>query len=113
MHCREKYNIKPNMKTFTNSQVDCRRVILYKEYMANIDSIQPSNKCCDICSVQCNCQPKCDHMVPQLALDIEQSNNESEGDESSEDSGGSSSEDNVDTYRAAKPSAVLYGSDSD
>ena len=116
--CLAGKNIKQSMKSFTNSKAECRRVLLYNEYMKDITPVKPAHKCCDLCASNCDCSPDCDRLLPKLIVDNQEdlgSESDSEPDDSSDHEGIEhlSSDEEVARHRASKPTAILCSSDSD
>ena len=107
-------NIKTQMKEFVRTQ-NCRRVTLYRDYVENIEPIQPPHKCCDNCAKNCDCSEDCDHLVPEVIQNIlrSQTSTSSESSEESQTEFDSDSETELCAYMQGKPILTNSSSESE
>jgi superfamily II DNA helicase RecQ len=107
-------NFKPAIKNLVKT-ADCRRVVLYKDYVPDITPLELGHKCCDNCAKKCDCSEDCDQCIPELVelllknYEIESSSDELE---SEGETFHSSSSSDIELYRQSKPIVLELSSDS-
>ena len=120
--CLSSKNISKEMKTFIKTKT-CRRQVLLEPFIEKFKALQNGHDCCDICALTCSClcycdsgsicscEIRCSYPVSKIVSAMKTTTwEEADGNSSWEDS---SSDSDIEAYRARKPIVLTYSDDDD
>ena len=118
--CLSSKNISKEMKTFIQTKT-CRRRVLLEPFIEEFEDLQNAHDCCDICALTCSClcdcdsrcicmcETRCSNPVSEIVTAMMNTTWEEADVVSTSD--GSSSDGDIETYRARKPIILTYSDD--